>query len=784
MEQAGIPIWLYGAVIVVIVVAGFVGGAAATALRVYDQHLAGAHDELRASARRSAASLTRSLDSTAAYAKTLGRDFHLERGIDDPQACAGALEPLSGLAVGAYLALYNPSGAVVCSAPSGARLPVAAHDVLRPAIAAARPAVEIVPARGHEYGIGLVSPLPRRSGSAPGTLVALMPLSSFLDTLADPLSDTGRLGQSARFVVATAAGDIVATNEQRTRGSGNVFGGRLAGTWVGLDGVARVYEGADVAAYGLRTFAGIPDSQLRARAREVVGGLVPVAAAVLAGVLGLTLLLTSKVTGTIRRITASVDHSGIRVDPEPVPVEGARELRRLARAYNAMLEDRLEYERQLEQQALHDGLTGLANRTLIVDRLEQALARARRDGRSVGVLFCDLDRFKIVNDSLGHDRGDQILVAAADRITRAVRPGDTVARFGGDEFVVLCEGIAYADDAEAVAQRLRAALAYPLEIEGLDLAVGLSVGIAISDGTSCADDLLRDADTAMYAVKARGGGGVETFHPELHERAQDRWEIERDLRRALDREGLTVWYQPQVDVETGDVVGVEALLRWPHPTRGFIPPLSFLPVAEETGLMGRIGEFVLRRACTQAVAWQREGFAPTMAVNISPRQLGPDLEDLVGRVLLETGLDAAQLCLEFTENDLVDTGPENTAILRRLRQRGVRIALDDFGIGYSSLSALRSLPVDTLKIDRSLLVDLEDRDNVAITTAVVELAAALGLTAVAEGVEHDDQMAVLHEIGCHLVQGFLFARPEPPERLIRRARPLRRAATPDAPPGV
>jgi predicted signal transduction protein with EAL and GGDEF domain len=340
-----------------------------------------------------------------------------------------------------------------------------------------------------------------------------------------------------------------------------------------------------------------------------------------------------------------------------------------------------------------------------------------------------------------------------------------VARFGGDEFVVLCESITGPEDAELLATTLLGSLSVPMAVDGTEIALSASIGIAVAEGHASANDLLRDADTALHVVKSRGGAGFELFHLELQRRARERWEIEHDLRHALRRGELRVFYQPQIDIETGAVVAVEALVRWQHPTRGLLSPAAFVFVAEETGLIREIGTWVLREACRQSAAWQQEGRRPRISVNVSPRQLDADLAYTVESALAETGIEPDCLCLEFTENTLIDTNSDNLAMLESLRSRGVSIALDDFGIGYSSLGMLRSLPVDVLKIDRSLVADIEHRQSAAITTAVIELTRALDITAVAEGVEEETQLAALHGLACPFVQGYLFARPEPAERV-------------------
>jgi diguanylate cyclase (GGDEF)-like protein/PAS domain S-box-containing protein len=436
--------------------------------------------------------------------------------------------------------------------------------------------------------------------------------------------------------------------------------------------------------------------------------------------------------------------------------------------FSAVLHDiseRKAFEHRLAHQATHDPLTGLPNRTLLLDRLEGALARARRHQRRVAVLFLDLDHFKVVNDSLGHGLGDRLLMAIAERLTVALRPGDTVARFGGDEFVILCEDLQ--DDAEAIviAERVDQALSHPFAIDQTEVFVGVSIGIAMPDGDDAeAETLIRDADAAMYRAKDRGRARWELFDNAMRASAVDRLDIENALRRALERRELRVFYQPIIDLRTGAVDGVEALLRWEHPERGLLPPLDFITVAEETGLIVPIGSWVLDQACRQVQRWQSvsPGSAPLrVSVNISGRQLGhPRLVEDVAAILDDTGINPAHVELEITESVLMDDVEMSSETLGRLHTLGVKLAVDDFGTGYSSLSYLRRFPVDLLKVDRSFVDGLgEDPSDSAIVTAIITLAHALGLSAVAEGVESPLQLAELRRLGCDRAQGYFMARP-------------------------
>jgi diguanylate cyclase (GGDEF)-like protein/PAS domain S-box-containing protein len=427
-------------------------------------------------------------------------------------------------------------------------------------------------------------------------------------------------------------------------------------------------------------------------------------------------------------------------------------------------------EDELAHQALHDLLTGLPNRALLLDRLEQALARARRNEAMVVVLFLDLDHFKVLNDSRGHAAGDELLQAAAGRLRDVIRPSDTVARFGGDEFVVVCEGITGEAEARLMGERITKAVEAPFPLAGGEAFIGVSVGIVLASGGEDADTALSNADAAMYRAKERGRGRVEVFDEKLRIRSRVRYETESALRRAVDRGELTLVYQPVVSVADGRMAGAEALVRWTHPEKGEMSPDEFIPLAEDAGLIMAIGAWVLEEACAQTARWMADhpeaaGFS--ISVNLSARQLLlPNLVDEVVDVLRRTVLPANRLTLEITETVLMEDVDFSIERLLGLKELGVRLAVDDFGTGYSSLSYLKQLPIDTLKVDRTFVDGLgTDAHDSSIVAAVVALAEALGLTALAEGVETRLHVAELRSLGCKFAQGFHYSRPVPAEEL-------------------
>jgi diguanylate cyclase (GGDEF)-like protein/PAS domain S-box-containing protein len=430
--------------------------------------------------------------------------------------------------------------------------------------------------------------------------------------------------------------------------------------------------------------------------------------------------------------------------------------------------ERFEYEQRLKYLSHHDALTGLPNRTLFLDRLSRTLLRAQRLKQPVAVLFVDLDRFKIVNDTLGHNVGDALLQAVAKRFTSCIRRGDTIARLGGDEFALILEDVATFDNVVPVVRKILAAFNQPCQVGDRELSVNTSIGVAMypDDGTDVSS-LLKHADIAMYRAKEHGGGSYRFYSSQMYTETEERLALETEMRRALERDEFVVHYQPQVNLTTGEIIAVEALVRWLHPKVGTIPPMKFIPLAEETGLIAPLGDLILRKASQQTRDWHERGFRIRVAVNFSGRQFKhADFAAHIGSMLKDTGLDPAFLEVEITESMLIGHTDTTAGTLAQLRALGAHVVIDDFGTGYSSLAYLKKLPIDTLKIDRSFVRDItKDKDDAIIVTAITTMAHTLGIIAVAEGVETREQLAYLRDCRCDIAQGYYLGRPMPAQEL-------------------
>ena len=427
--------------------------------------------------------------------------------------------------------------------------------------------------------------------------------------------------------------------------------------------------------------------------------------------------------------------------------------------------ERMQAEQEMRRLATHDTLTGLVNRELLRDRIQQALAGERRRTHRAAVLFIDLDQFKTINDSLGHETGDKLLVEVAQRLVASVRAEDTVARQGGDEFIVFLPRIQDTQNAALIAGKLVQQLALPFRIDGHELYIGSSIGIAVfPEHGDDVDTLLKNSDTAMYTVKEGGRNHHAFFAPQMNEAARERYALGTELRRAAERDELALHFQPIVSIASGEVEALEVLLRWQHPVRGLVPPGDFIALAEASGQIVSIGEWVVRAACQQIKDWRRAGLAvPRLAINLSVIQVHQgDVVNRITAILAETGVEPQALEFEITEGTLMSRTDEVMATLRAMSDLGLGLAIDDFGTGYSSLSYLKLLPIDTLKIDRSFVKDIgQDADDTAIVVAVLAMARSLKLKVIAEGVETVAQREFLREQGCDFYQGYLASRPVP-----------------------
>jgi len=691
----------------------------------------------------------------------------------DPGQCREVLSGLASVGSQGHLHLFRPDGSLVCSLqdpelpardiPMGdwfqrvqsSHEPVNGGTIVD--VLSAQPSVVVaVPVDGVDGSVGVFaavlytgkSPIEQTVG-APPQLVLI------------------QLNAERDLVLAATEGAPVKPGPLGKSWLSQPLGGGTR-TVTDSDGVTRLYREIPAAEIGWHVLAGLPRTVAFHAAEQELRRNLWLGGAVLLAVGGLGLILHRRLARPVRRLRRAIEAAS-NDDTARAPVEGPAEIADVAEAFNETIARRRELEAELAHQALHDPLTGLPNRTLLIDRLNQALARHQRAGGLVVVAFMDLDRFKLVNDSKGHPVGDALLVALARRLEGALRAVDTVARFGGDEFVMVSECVETDADVAAIATRLTGVLDEPFPLGEEELHISGSVGLAVARNGETADELIRNADAAMYFAKERERGGFAIYQEPLHAGVVSRLETERDLRRALDEKEFFLHYQPVCSLATAEVVGVEALIRWEHPTRGLVSPADFIPVCEETGLIVPIGEWVLSEAGRQARRWREEhGISLAVSVNLSARQLlRSDLTALVATMLQDTGADPADLCLEITEGTLLQDMHAAVRHLAALRSLGVRISIDDFGTGYSSLSYLRMLPLDELKIDRSFVNHVaEDASAAAIVESVITLGHALGLRVVAEGVETAAQLSTLRDLGCDLAQGYYLARPAPPAAVL------------------
>jgi diguanylate cyclase (GGDEF)-like protein len=750
--------------------------------------VAQARDQLIARAEIIANELDDKIAGTAQLLFGLGRVPLL--GGDDKAACSDFLaDVLKEHPQYTGLLTITPQGNLHCdSLRSGRTLNLTDRRYFQQALTSQGPVVE--PVIGRLTGKGVLQiayPVRAADGALRYILLASLDMDAYGRAVAQALPYA-----HMHFQVWNRDGSVIMDNpgpgsakmdagaEQRqfmlaqsTQGSETLGKGMQARIWAKAS-LPRSHDA------GLSLALSVPADELNERVggqfKRALAGLVAMALLIFAGAALLGEFAVRRQAARIMKAISRMD-AGDYSSPIGAPYprgELGQVMQVLDRMAVSLEQQRQEIGRKteaLEHQASVDALTGLANRRMLTDRLDQTLIHARRSGRVAGVLMLDLDRFKTVNDSLGHGQGDVLLQTVAGRLAKCVRDGDTVARLGGDEFVVVLSDMADVSDIVPVAQKILAALARPVEIGQQLLSVSTSLGIAVyPDDGETADALLQYADTAMYRAKDQGGNAMAFFTAEMMQAMIARLQLEAGLRRALEQGELRLHYQPIIDAASGRITSAEALVRWQDPQRGLISPMDFIPIAEETGLIVPIGDWVLREACAQARSWHDLGLGEIpVAVNLSARQFSaPSLDESVAQALQACDCPASLLQLEITESSIMDQVEQALETMHRLTALGVQLTIDDFGTGYSSLSQLKRLPVRKLKIDRTFVHDIPvDADDDIFVDAILSLARKLGLRTVAEGVETPEQVTFLASRSCDEYQGFLFSRPCEPQAFAR-----------------
>ena len=748
--------------LLIVAIVAVLVAAAGTAVASATFH--GARNSARATAqfkaKQAAGALDQSLNQAQAAMVGLASGLDIQGLIANPSSCRLTFSGLGVFPAG-HIDVVLPSGQVPCSSISHSGAPTGATQAGAAWLttAANRRAVAVTPTFRDQLtgqtAIAITAPISSSSGRFDGFAALVLPTGGLDQGLTAAYAGP----QQFTFTVHDADGRLLSAPS--TDPHGEIVANFMASQsrW--------------------QVTAAVPSATALAASRAV---LMQVAALGVGAILLLLLLLVAvnrRIVRPLRRLTVAVAHAARRHSLDTVDVGGPREVRQLASEFNATLATRSSYEDQLVQHALHDPLTGLPNRALFLDRTRVATQAASATG-AAAVFSIDLDRFKTINSGLGYPAGDTILIGAADRLAGICRTGDTLARTG-DGYLICKPSITSLEDATMFGARILDCLAVPFTVAGTEVTITASVGIATSRPGWTADQAIADADIAMHAAKDRGGAQYRLIDDALRDASSNRLALETDLRTALRNNELHVFYQPVVDLLSNEITGAEALLRWNHPTRGQVPPTTFIPIAEQTDLIGPIGRYVLETACAQAAAWHRSGRPIRISVNISGRQLlDQNFPTHVAHVLDTTGLPAPALCLELTETILMDDATRCQTALAEISHRGIGLSVDDFGTGYSSLAYLKRFPVTELKIDRSFVSNLDtNTEDSALVAAMIAMGHALGLHVVAEGIETQSQAATIITLGCRSAQGYLFSKPQPTDDfslLLATGLPNRRRA--------
>jgi diguanylate cyclase (GGDEF)-like protein len=673
-----------------------------------------------------------------------------------PSACTLNFTDLGVFPAG-HLDLVQPSGRVVCSSVFKAGAPAGASQKGAEWLTATAPTGGLALSKPFTDGltgqraVALTTPI-KDSAGRPQLIVALvLPLPPLSGGLAHAYAGP----RGFVFTVTDGTGQVLSASKTPDPPAVPTASDR----WL--------QSSHEVAGTDWRVYAAVRTSVVLGPTRSTLKQEAALGLGAFVVLLLLLAWLNRRIARPVELLAHSVARAANELKPEPLSVGGPAEIRALAGEFNTMMATRLKHEEQLRQHALHDPLTGVATRALLLDRTERELSLVRTTASAQVVLAAlDIDDFKAVNSNHGYRVGDAVLIELARRIEAQLEPEDTLARLGGDEFVVL-HRMSLGEPPATIERLLARCFEEPFAGPNDSIPLSASVGLAVSDRRSTAEELARSANLAMYAAKQAGGNSAVTFTEALGAAASDQRALENDLREAQARGELSVVYQPLVSIITGEMTGVEALLRWHHPRRGAIAPSVFIPIAESTGLIGKIGLFVLREACQQNSAWAQQGHSLRVSVNVSGHQLlDPDFPNDVAAALFETSLPPSQLCLELTESVLMDDTGRATEAMAALKSLGICLSIDDFGTGYSSLAYLRHFPVDEIKIDGAFIQDLAARpDDPALVAAMVAMGHALGLHVVAEGVEQDVQAQTLRTLGCRSAQGYLFSTPRPPKAM-------------------